>query len=274
MTSVDLLSVDKTLCIHCGSCAVVCPRGLIRLEQGWPVSAQEDLCIACGHCVAVCPVAALDNRRTPLFAQSGLSTVAIDDETIRSVLRSRRSIRSFKNKPVERQKLLQLMDIARFAPSGGNSQGISYIVIEDRQVLQQLTEHAIQWMENQSAAATAAAPVYRQYVAMYRQQGKDSVLRNAPCLIVATAAASFARGRENSLLSLAYVELYSPSLKLGSCWAGLLEGAAFAGYEPVLNLLAIPAEKQLTGLLMVGHPECRFHRLPDRLPLDISFRNK
>ncbi len=269
----DLLSVDKTLCIHCGSCAVVCPRGLIRLAQGWPVSAQEDRCIAAA---IVLPFARCGAGQSPdaLFAQSGLSTVGHDDETMRSVLRSRRSIRSFKNKPVERQKLLQLMDIARFAPSGGNSQGISYIVIEDRQVLQQLTEHAIQWMENQIAAATAAAPVYRQYVAMYRQQGKDSVLRNAPCLIVATAAASFARGRENSLLSLAYVELYSPSLKLGSCWAGLLEGAAFAGYEPVLNLLAIPAEKQLTGLLMVGHPECRFHRLPDRLPLDISFRNK
>lgn len=269
----SLISVDKSLCIHCALCAKSCPRGLIQLEQGWPEMTEPSLCVACGHCVAVCPVAALDNRRSPLVNQDILSPGAPNSDTICHIMRARRSIRSFHNKPVDRQKLLQLMDIARFAPSGGNSQGLSYIVIEDRDLLHQLSEQAILWMEMQAKTPIAAAPVYRQYAWMYRQQGKASILRNAPCLIIATAAASFARGRENSLLSLAYVELYAPSLGLGSCWAGLLESAAFAGCEPVLQLLSIPAEKQLTGLLMVGHPDYHFQRLPDRLPLDITFRN-
>lgn len=269
----SLLSVDKSICIHCGLCTIACPRGLIQLEQGWPEMAESSLCVACGHCVAVCPVAALDNRRSPLVHQTLLSADPPHSDTMCRIMRGRRSIRSFQKKPVDRQKLLQLMDMARFAPSGGNSQGISYIVIEDRIILHQLSEQTIRWMEIQGKTPITAASVYRQYALMFRQQGKDSILRNAPCLILATAAASFARGRENSLFSLAYVELYAPSLGLGSCWAGLLESAAFSGFEPVLQLLAIPADKQLTGLLMVGYPDYHFQRLPDRSPLDITFRD-
>ena len=105
---------------------------------------------------------------------------------------------------------------------------------------------------------------------MHREQGKDSILRDAPCLIVAHAAANFARGRENSLFALAYAELYAPALGLGSCWAGLMEAAIFAG-APMLQLLGLPADRQFTGAIMLGYPTVQFHRLPDRKPLEIMF---
>ena len=82
---------------------------------------------------------------------------------------------------------------------------------------------------------------------------------------------TFARGRENTLLCLEYAELYAPSLGLGTCWAGMLEAAAFAGYPPVLELLRLPAGTVLTGALMVGFPNLSFQRLVDRQPLDITF---
>ena len=268
----SLLTVDRSRCVQCGLCVSVCPRGLIRLEDGWPSLAMPRLCVACGHCVAVCPESALDHERAPLAGQLPLpDSNRPDAESSLFFLRSRRSIRCFESKPVSRDLLRQLLEAARFAPSGGNSQGISYQVIDIRPQLRQLTASTVAWMEEPAQALSPKAPVYAQYVAIYRQGGCDSILRDAPALILGTAAKTFARGRENTLLALEYAELYAPTLGLGTCWAGLLEDAAFAGYPPLLEALRLPGEKQLTGALMAGFPKIGFQRLVDRHPLDITF---
>ena len=176
----QLITVDQALCVRCGRCAAVCPRGLIHLDGDWPQSQAEELCIACGQCVAVCPVAALDNRLAPLAGQVAAQPPGLTAEAAYQFLRSRRSIRCFKQTPVERAKLLQLLELSRFAPSGGNSQGIGYQVIENRGVLGQLTEETVRWMELQAEQGVAAAKTYAQYAAMYRKMGRDSIMRNAP----------------------------------------------------------------------------------------------
>ena len=268
----NLLTVDRSRCVQCGLCVSVCPRGLIRLKEGWPSLDKPFLCVACGHCVAVCPASALDHERTPLAEQLPLRDCRRPEpESALLFLRSRRSSRCFDPKPVSRDLLRQLLKAARFAPSGGNSQGISYQVIDSRPQLRQLTASTVAWMEEPAQALSPKAPVYAQYVAMVRQGGCDSILRDAPALILGTAAKSFARGRENTLLALEYAELYASALGLGTCWAGLLEDAAFAGYPPLLEALRLPGEKQLTGALMAGFPKIVFQRLVDRQPLDITF---
>lgn len=267
-----LLTVDQHLCFKCGLCAAVCPRGLVQLSP-WPTDNHAELCIACGQCVAVCPAKALDNCRAPLARQDPLEAgYALSETTARRFLRSRRSMRGYKTKPVPREKLRELIDIARFAPSGGNSQGISYCVIDRPETLHALTEQTIAWMEAQEQQSSPAAKTYAQYVSMYREYAHDSILRDAPALVLGLADKLFARGRENTLLSLAYVDLLAPSLGLGTCWAGLLEAAAFSGFLPLLKLLKVPCDKKLTGALMVGYPKYGFQRLPDRNPLELSFQ--
>ena len=61
----DLIQVDETKCTKCGSCAKVCPIGVIDMDEHGP-KAISQFCIACGHCVAICPSEALDNVKTPL----------------------------------------------------------------------------------------------------------------------------------------------------------------------------------------------------------------
>jgi nitroreductase len=80
-----------------------------------------------------------------------------------------------------------------------------------------------------------------------------------------------ARGRDNTHFALAYAELYAPTLGLGTCWAGFVESCAVAGYAPLLSLLPIPEKLQVTGGIMVGFPAIRYHRLPDRNPLQVTW---
>ena len=58
----SLLIVDKTTCTQCGTCAAVCPPGIIYFkEKNYPrqLPGTDAVCIRCGHCVAVCPTGAL-----------------------------------------------------------------------------------------------------------------------------------------------------------------------------------------------------------------------
>ena len=269
----NLVQVDRTKCVKCGLCAAVCPRGIIQVQQDWPTTIDEEYCIACGQCGAVCPHAALDNIRAPLAQQTSLmGTLVIDKAQANQFLRSRRSIRHFQEKKIDKQKMLQLLDIARFAPSGGNSQGISYLVLQQPQILQRISAVTVDWMEENIRQGAEWAKRYDAYVNSYRRTGKDVILRNAPCIIVAIAPDNFARGRENAIFSLAYAELYAPSLGLGTCWAGFAEACAFAGYKPLLDLIEVPAGQKVTGVIMAGYPRYRYCRLTDRNPLHVEFR--
>lgn len=270
-----LIKVNRDRCVQCGLCAAVCPRGLIRMVKAWPEETEAQLCIACGHCVAVCPHEALDNTKAPLCEQIELPPVSerMEEEAVFRFLRSRRSIRCFRDTPVPRDLIKKMLEIGRFAPTGGNSQGISYQVIDQRRRLRELSECTIVWMEEQARLNPTGSPVYAQYVNMYRQTGRDSILRDGTALIVGTAPHSLVRRRENTLLSLEYVELYAPVLGLGTCWVGLLEIPAFAGYTPLLELLQIPEGLEFTGALIVGYPQVVFRRLPDRSPLAVTFQD-
>lgn len=270
----SIITVDRSICIKCGRCAAVCPRGLIHLDPEWPsdcCSNAGELCVACGHCVAVCPVAALDNVKTPLSSQTEITGPGIvDPVAAANFLRSRRSIRLYKQQPVPREKLVQLLDLARFAPTGSNSQGISYLVVENKIKLQTFTEQTVNWLEKMAASSPSSGG-YAQYAQIYRSTGRDVILRDAPCVVLGMADKAFARGRENTNFAFAYAELFAPSIGLGTCWAGLFQAAAFSGYEPLLDMLKLPEGKALTGALMVGIPEFGYRRLPERNPLTVSF---
>jgi nitroreductase len=53
----------------------------------------------------------------------------------------------------------------------------------------------------------------------------DTILRDAFGLIIATVPKGDNNGMVNLTLALSYLELAAPGLGLGTCWAGLLQGA-------------------------------------------------
>jgi len=270
----EIFQVCHEKCIQCGACANVCPRRVIEMDQGWPKCTEPEFCMACGQCVAVCPRGALDHKYAPSQGQIPIDQFPpIDEPTAWRFLRSRRSIRSFKQTPVPKSEMLRLLDVARFAPTASNSQGLSYKIFDDTAILQKMTAAIIDWMEElvNQGSNDDWAKAYSHYVSAYRKKNKDVILRDAPCLVLATAPQSHSRGRDNTHFSLAYVELYAPVLGLGTCYMGLLEACALAEYKPLLELLNLSDGKVVTGAVIVGYPVYQFPRLVDRRPLDISF---
>jgi nitroreductase len=230
------------------------------------------LCIACGHCVAVCPFAALDNVRAPLEKQVELGDFPVlDAATAASFLRSRRSIRCYKSELVSRKKLLQLLDIARFAPSGHNSQGLSYLLVEGPEDVRLLSETVIAWMQELITSQSEMARRYHMpaIVRAFRS-GEDRITRGAQHVVFAKAPKTNPAAQITAYLALEYVELYATTLGLGTCWAGYVQTCA-VHYPPFVERLGISADEHIAGAMMVGYPIYRYHRLPDRNPLEVKW---
>lgn len=276
MNNTDFIKVNFETCTKCGLCVKVC-RGTLTMSDFGPKVAK-DLCIECGHCVAVCPNAALDNIRNPLQNQIPIKKgYMLDSDTAAGFLRSRRSVRSFKNKVVRRDTVRELLNIARFAPTACNSQGITYHVIDNQDTLHRISSALADWaeqaIENGPLKNSPWVQNTASTIAQYRKEGKDTILRDAPCLIIATAKKDEKiLGRDNTHFSLAYAQLYALTLGLGSCWSGLFEYSVMDEYEPLLKILNISQDRVVTGGLLVGYPLYRFKRLVDRAPLQITWQ--
>ena len=265
-----LITVNEEKCIKCGICVVECPTGVLKLESTGPKEVNPNVCLECGHCVAICPKEAIDNKKSPLAMQSEIEEVPkLTPEEAKNFIRARRSIRSYKSTTVPREKLMQLVDVAHLAPTASNSQGISYLIIDDKKTIELAVEECIKWFENDATWSKRLAGM----INGYRENKVDTILRDAPSIILTLADDNFYNGRENSMISLSYLELYAPSLGLGSCWAGIFEICARSDNSPMYKIFNIPEKKKITGVVMVGYPKYSYKRFTERQPLSASFYN-
>lgn len=269
--------VDRDLCRRDGLCAAECPAQVIRLGAPDPVpTAAPDFalyCLACGHCVAVCPtgafrLAGMPPEQCPSI-EKGLQP---SREQAEQFLRSRRSIRLFREERVARAKLAKLIEIACYAPSAKNSQPWNWTVVEEPAEVRRLAGMVVDWMRAviQAAPERAAAAAFPRVVDAW-DQGCDRVCRAAPHLIVVHADRSYPFGAEDTALALSYLELYAPQLGLGACWAGYFYTAVNA-HPPLFEALGLPAAHRAFGAVMVGVPKLRYRRLPQRRPPRILWR--
>jgi nitroreductase/NAD-dependent dihydropyrimidine dehydrogenase PreA subunit len=257
-------------CTGCGQCVAVCPNHSIALQGGRAVFSGHN-CISCGHCVAVCPAGALDHPYCPRSEQRPVGR-PLSAREAEDFLRSRRSIRVFRQRPIDREKALQLVNIGRYAQTGSNRQGIGYVIVDGRDKVEALAERTICYLERQYAAHPEVV-WYKRVIDRHRLEGEDIIFRGAPALILAVAPEKLPSGRDNARFSLTYIELFAPALGLGTCWAGFFEGLACGpeGQE-VREMLRLAPDVRICGALMLGEPAVRYQRLVERQPLQVEFR--
>jgi len=268
--------VDGEKCRRDGICVAVCPAGILArgdVAPPEPIPGTEALCISCGHCVAACPYGACSLDTMPAGECPPLRPEwRLSPEQAEHFLRSRRSIRVFRDVAVAGGRLERLIRTARYAPSGRNAQPVRWLVISGREPVRALAGHVIDWMRSLCVATpdVGRALALERLVAAW-DAGRDLICRGAPHLVVAHAPKDDVTGPSACTLALAYFELAAPSHGLGACWAGYLHGAALH-WQPLREALALPAGDVFNGALLVGEPRYRYHRLPTRREPTITWR--
>lgn len=272
----DLIQINEQTCNQDGICAAVCPAGIISFSKGEypaPIAEADELCIRCGHCVAVCPTASLTHRDMPVEKCVAVDpNMKLSPEQCEHFFRARRSIRAYKDKPVDPEAAARLIEIARYAPTGHNSQCVEWTVIGDRNELNRLAGITIDWMRWMiDNMPEVASEVHMDRAVARWENGTDVIFRGAPMLIITHADQNVRPAPPACTIALAYLELAAPTMELGCCWAGYFMAAA-GNFPPMQQALPLPEGHQCFGAMMIGHPRFSYQRLPLRNEPRITWR--
>ncbi len=173
---------------------------------------------------------------------------------------TRRSTRNYKPDAVEQDKLNTILDAARQAPSGGNSQTNHFLVIRSLEVLGkliELTETAFSQMEADentyaSLKHSIAASKKGGYVFCY----------NAPILIVVANRRDYGNNMADCACAIENMMIAANALDLGSCWINQLrwlnEDPSLVEY---LYSLGMREDERVYGAVIIGYPA---NGLPNR----------
>jgi nitroreductase/Pyruvate/2-oxoacid:ferredoxin oxidoreductase delta subunit len=270
-----LITIDENSCTNCDACVDECPVKIIASgDEGVPASIEqiESFCINCWHCVSVCPVDALEHSRmSPDSCPPLKNDLRISNEQAEQFLRSRRSIRKYSEKTVEKDTLSSLIKTARYAPTGHNSQNVKWLVIYRRERLDTLEDMVIDWMRHMIKEMPDMARTWNMDVIVAAHEGgMRTVCRGAPHLILAYGSKADPTAMTNSTIAMSYLELAAVPMKLGTCWAGFFNIAS-QHWPPLQDALELPENHSVCSSMMIGYPAHTYSRLAPRNEPDITF---
>jgi nitroreductase/NAD-dependent dihydropyrimidine dehydrogenase PreA subunit len=268
-----MIKVDENLCIACGACIRACPGGLIT-RQDFPVPIENgwNLCIDCGHCVAICPTGAMHQRSMGPEDCEEIDIQLIPKwDRVRQYLISRRSIRGYIRKPIEKEKILQLLDVARYAPNGANRQVLHWVVINDPAKVHRMAEMTIDWMKvvKEKARDLYAEANLEVFVAAWNG-GQDRISRGAPCIIMACAPKDERTAPPAAMIAIHQIQLAAPGLGLGTTFTGSINTAS-QGYPPLIEMLGQPEGYVPHATCVIGYPAEKYQRIPVRKPVNVTW---
>ena len=181
------------------------------------------------------------------------------------LITTRRSTRSFKDIPLERKKLDQILEAGRHAPSGGNNQYTHFLVLQDRAVLSELAR-----LVKQEFSQMEPTPgMYKSMVNTIVNSRKEQYFfhYNAPVLIVTANRADYTNNIADCACALENMMLMANALDLGSCWINQLKWLnENEVVMPYLRKLGLEDGERPYGAVAIGYPNTE-NGLPNRTPL-------
>ena len=257
---------DRCICKGTDLCSCVCPYGFIlqrdRNNHIGVAKEFEQYCINCGQCTCICPgdaITIIENTEKPEQYDRKINAPV---QQVEQLLKTRRSVRVFKEKQVPRQVLEEVLNITRWIPTASNNQQLKWIVIHSPEKVRQISKLTIEWIKQTG--------MYTEIVAQW-EKDQDIVLRKAPCLIIVLGENDYFWSNAEAGIALTYLELFAYAKKLGTCWAGFFTKAVNS-FAPLADYLELPDGYKVCGGVMIGYPVFRFHSIPVRKELDIIWR--
>ena len=153
-------------------------------------------------------------------------------------IENRRSIRKYYCKDVEDEKLMQVLESARLAPSGSNTQPWNYIIIKSSETKAKIVsvDHNQKWM--------MTAPIFIVCVAdiCCRINLKQDIYLDEE-----SSEPELKQIIRDTAISIEHILLEAENLGLGTCWTGWFEQKDI---RPILN---IPNDKYVCGIVTIGY---------------------
>ena len=146
--------------------------------------------------------------------------------TVTEAIRKRYSCRAYQDKPVEKEKLAQIFEAARLAPSAKNEQDWRFVVVTEKGKKQEVAD------------TTNRPEVFgRAGVIIAACSNSDYVMKCGQAI-----------GPIDVAIALDHISLLATELGLATCWIGSFEP------EKVRKILDIPQGVAIIELMALGYP--------------------
>lgn len=257
-----MVEILTQTCIGCGRCVADCfPRNLFLSDGKAHV---KRVCMECGHCFTVCPTGAV---RISGYPEDGVMELkdapAADGEALLALIKSRRSIRRYQDRPVPDEVIARVLEAGRFTPTGGNRQDVRYVVV--RAALPRLRQLVWESLERLLESEDWSEGPRRRYRATLRLMARahradpanDGLFFSAPALLLVLSSAPL-----DGALAASTVELMAHAQGLGALFSGFIHTALAASGEACALLDIDPA--QLCACLLLGYPDVTYRRTVPR----------
>jgi nitroreductase/NAD-dependent dihydropyrimidine dehydrogenase PreA subunit len=256
-------------CNKCMLCVRDCVSGVWRVVDGVPAAVQPDLCNLCSHCIAVCPRSAIVHDGLDAAQTVRVNRKNLQPNVYRDIVMSRRSVRQFKDKPVPRSIIEQVLDLARYAPTASNEQNVGYIVITDKKLIEKTAKDIFGFasrLYDKTKKGIVRLIVQGTGLANNRylkamdftqkqnaETGRDFILHNAPVLILVHAPKKGRFGCDNCNIAATTMINHAHSLGLGTCFIGFLT-VALRYSSKMRKRLGVPVDRKVHASLVMGYP--------------------
>lgn len=271
-----MMNIEKEKCIGCGLCVSDCFATDIELIDGKAIM-KNTACFKCGHCIAICPKNAVstDEYNMGEVKDYHKDNFTIDSEQLLNFIKYRRTIRHFKNKDVENETLMKIIEAGRFTQTASNSQNVSYIVVKEGidelkgLALESLSEHGQTILSNLDSQTMFLERYAKMWVSMneaYKEKGEDNLFFHAPAVILVVSDSGV-----NATLASSNMELMTNALGLGTFFSGFFVRAA-EGNKKIMEYLGLDENKHIVTCMIIGYPDVTYARTVPRKGADITWK--
>lgn len=142
---------------------------------------------------------------------------------------TRRSIRKYQDKKIEKTVIDELMKTVLLSPSGRNGRPYEFILVDDKEKIKKL------------AGSKSSGALF---------------LENAP-LVVITVWRDYPTGEDDSSIASTILQLKAHQLGLGSCWIqtkGKTDTDGNSCEDNIRKILGIPQEININNMISLGYP--------------------
>ena len=280
-----MILIDREKCTGCGICGIICPRHVLETQkingERMTILVEErmDVCMGCGQCVAVCPNDALSIDDLPADGFNPAPSQTLNYDALMDFFSRRRSVRRYKDKPVERDVLDRIARASGMAPAGAGRASTGLIVIDRPETLRRLSNYIFRVYESLDKALKNplgrmivgfkagkkqlkvlddfVMPGMRWYIRWKNEGMGDEILRDCPALFLFHSPKFEPVGKENCVIAAWHAIFAAEALEVGTCMNDLIPPACNQSWE-IRDMLGLPPGREVMVSLTLGYPKYKY----------------
>ncbi len=177
----------------------------------------------------------------------------MENEVIKNI-KSRRSIRKYKQEQISDEELSQIIEAGQYAPSGGNNQTSHFVVVQNEVILDEIKKLVLEEFSKMEVTENTYKSL--KGAILQSQKGTYDFMYNAPTLVIVSNLREYGNAMADSSTTLENMMLAGNSINVGSCWVNQLRWLADNdSIKEYIKKLGIPKNEIICGGVVLGYAE-------------------